>query len=434
MDRWIPIPSKELFPNEIDLGTFPRVSVYEPEGKSKETSLQECTVSLTSHRLFMDGLGSVHYLSLYLIEGIEAKTALIGSSKLTLHLRAMKGTDDLPPWKCTICETDNLGDAEKCKLCGVRPKVQSTKHAVWNCAACTFQNSDSVSKCQMCGVVRRVQQEQSSQISAIKLSFRSGSGFSHFKSLLEKALNNKAWETKATVTGAVIGVSGLMRRREEEQVKQQESLSDAFQSINQLMSKASEMAKLSETIMTQLRAKEQVTQAEDDEFRTVVSNLGLTSIVTRDVAGGAYERELAKQLADVATKLMKLKRVDIMTVTDLFCFYNRTRGTALCSPRDCIVAIQEHWPALGVPVTCRMFGRVLVVQSASHSDELVLTRIKETVVTGDDSITALRWAERNAIPLLIATEQLLQAEHNGLLARDESLRGVTFYRNMFLLE
>ena len=428
MDRWVPVSSKQLAPNEIDLGLFPRVSIYGPETKSKDAPLQECSISLTSHRLFMEGSDSLHSLSLSLVEHIESKTSLIGSSKLTLYLRPNKAGTEVPSWKCTICDTDNSGELEKCKLCGVKPKAQPMKLALWSCRACTFQNLESVDACQMCGAIRPPREQP--QIDTIKLSFKSSSVFASFKALLEKALNNKAWESKPVQVTTAIGVSGLIKKTEDLQVKQQESLSDAFQSLDQLISKASEMAKLSETIMAQLKAKEQVTQEENEEFRTVVSSLGLTSIVTRDTAGQAYERELAKQLADVAIKLMKLKRLDIMTITDLFCFYNRTRGTALCSPKDCIMAIKEYWPVLKVSIVCRMFGRVLVVQSASHSDELVLTRIKEAV--SGDPITAFKWAEKSAVPLLIATEQLLQAEQMGLLARDESLSGVTFYQNLIL--
>ena len=57
-------------------------------------------------------------------------------------------------------------------------------------------------------------------------------------------------------TGTFVGVSGVVKRSEELQSKQQEALSDAFQSIDQLVSKASEMVKLSETIMAQLKAKD----------------------------------------------------------------------------------------------------------------------------------------------------------------------------------
>jgi ESCRT-II complex subunit VPS36 len=381
---------------------------------------------LTSHRLFMEGLGSIQCLYISLIKRIESKTALIGSSKLTLYLTSNDRITGRTPWKCTICETDNLGEAEKCALCGVKPRRQ---HASWTCPACTFQNVESVDECQVCGGVKGVQGGQS-QMDAIKLSFTSSSALNKFKGLLEEALINKAWEGKSMETGTFVGVSGVVKRSEELQSKQQEALSDAFQSIDQLVSKASEMVKLSETIMAQLKAKEQVTQGERDEFKMIVSTLGLTSIVTRDSAGQAYEHELAKQLADVAMKLMRLKKVDILTVTDLFCFYNRTRGTALCSPKDCIAAIQDYWPVLKVPVMCRMFGRVLVVQSPSHSDEQMMAKIKETVRV--ECITAMKWAERNGVPLVIATEQLLQAEGSGLLARDESLSGVTFYQNDIL--
>lgn len=143
-----------------------------------------------------------------------------------------------------------------------------------------------------------------------------------------------------------------------------------------------------------------------------------------------YETELARQLADVSIKLMKLKNIDILSVTDLFCFYNRTRGTALCSPKDCIDAIQGFWPSIGVPVSCKMFGSVLVVQSAEHSDAAVLQKIRELVRTSPT--TGLKWAEKSGLPLLIASEQLFQAERAGAICRDESVAGLSFYQNRIL--
>ena len=58
MDRWMLIPSKQFLSNEMELGIFQHVSVYDADMKSKEASIQECPISLTSHRLFMEGFGS----------------------------------------------------------------------------------------------------------------------------------------------------------------------------------------------------------------------------------------------------------------------------------------------------------------------------------------------------------------------------------------
>lgn len=122
---------------------------------------------------------------------------------------------------------------------------------------------------------------QSAALAFVKIAFK-GSGFAQFKATLSQALQSQAWEAKSPLESEkAVGISGLMRRAENMQLKTEASLSDAFQDIDSLMSKAGEMVKLSEVISGKLKAREQVTQEQDDAFKSVIASLGVQSIVTR---------------------------------------------------------------------------------------------------------------------------------------------------------
>ena len=57
-----------------------------------------------------------------------------------------------------------------------------------------------------------------------------------------------------------------------------------------------------------------------------------------------------------------------MALPDVFCLFNRARGTELVSPDDLLAAV-HLFPAIGAPLHLRTFAsNVLVVQSNSHSD------------------------------------------------------------------
>ena len=61
----------------------------------------------------------------------------------------------------------------------------------------------------------------------------------------------------------------------------------------------------------------------------------------------------------------------MMAMTDVYCLFNRARGTELVSPDDLLQAC-TCFPQAGVPLTIKQFSTgALVVQSRSHSTEQV---------------------------------------------------------------
>ena len=76
------------------------------------------------------------------------------------------------------------------------------------------------------------------------------------------------------------------------------------------------------------------------------------------------------QLLDFLTPRIN-KAGGIMPLPDVYCLFNRARGSELISPDDLLTAV-KLLPAIGAQLTFRQFASgVLVVQSHAHSDEQV---------------------------------------------------------------
>ena len=61
----------------------------------------------------------------------------------------------------------------------------------------------------------------------------------------------------------------------------------------------------------------------------------------------------------------------MMPLPDVYCLFNRARGTELISPDDLLTAV-KLLPSIGAQLTFRHFASgVLVVQSPVHSDDQV---------------------------------------------------------------
>ncbi|KAM5546479.1 vacuolar protein sorting-associated protein 36 [Rosa sericea] len=242
-------------------------------------------------------------------------------------------------------------------------------------------------------------------------------------------------------TVRMVGVSGILRKEQEMWETTDKSLQDAFQDLNALMSKAKEMVMLAEKMRQKLLSgsTSQAGAAEDEELGSKqemqdwLLSVGIISPVTKESAGALYHQQLSRQLADFVR--LPLERAGgMMNLIDIYCLFNRARGTELISPEDLLQAC-FLWEKFDVPVMLRKFDSgVMVIQNKSHSDEEIFARIK-TLATKPDALRTGISASDAAITLGIAPgmakEHLLTAESKGFLCRDISPDGFRFYINLF---
>ncbi|GJU75650.1 vacuolar protein sorting-associated protein 36 [Tanacetum coccineum] len=238
----------------------------------------------------------------------------------------------------------------------------------------------------------------------------------------------------------VVGVSGILRKEQEMWESTDKSLQDAFQDLNALMSKAKEMVILAEKMRQKLlsgsSSQADATTDEMDskeEMQNWLLSVGIVSPVTKESAGALYHQELSRQLADFV-KIPLERAGGIMNMIDIYCLFNRARGTELISPDDLLRAC-SLWEKFNVPVMLKKFeSGVMVIQNKSHSDEEVFSRIKSLVQKPEalqSGVSATDAARTLGIAPAMAKEHLLAAESKGFLCRDVSPDGFRFYINIF---
>ncbi|XP_027107328.1 vacuolar protein sorting-associated protein 36 isoform X2 [Coffea arabica] len=239
----------------------------------------------------------------------------------------------------------------------------------------------------------------------------------------------------------VVGVAGILRKEQEMWESTDKSLQDAFQDLNALMSKAKEMVMLAEKMRLKLLAgsNNQATGAAEDELGTKeemqdwLLSVGIASPVTKESAGALYHQQLSRQLADFVR--IPLERAGgTINLIDVYCLFNRARGTELISPDDLLQAC-SLWEKFDVPVMLRKFDSgVMVIQNKAHSDDEVFARIRSLVTKPDalqSGVSASDAAMTLGVAPAMAKEYLLTAEGKGLLCRDISPDGFRFYINLF---
>jgi len=158
-----------------------------------------------------------------------------------------------------------------------------------------------------------------------------------------------------------------------------------------------------------------------------------------------------------------------MQLSDIYCLYNRARGTDLISPEDLIKAcslfedlnlpvklmtISHHQEKLGKeeegerglqqqkqkqqqhqqhsPDETIFDGIKVVSLSLIHGGISVESVADFVVGKSGGKVSALDVSVGKGIPLSLAKDYLFKAEEACILTRDESVEGVLFYPNLFV--
>jgi ESCRT-II complex subunit VPS36 len=261
-----------------------------------------------------------------------------------------------------------------------------------------------------------------------------------FNKLLQKALDRQAWQSKEKmetkhrasdqIASRKVGVDAILAKNALRHKEAAILTDSAFEGdAENLLREAGELVKI---ITKYVATLEHSGEGNPDEVHLtdMLSNMGMTAALSKsDVRGNNFFQLLARQLADFM--LPKLKSAGgVMTLTDVYCLFNRARGTNLISPDDMLTAA-SLLGELKLGMSLRSFpSGVKVIQQDAFDDVTMAKKLKQLSLT--KPLTALHVSRDLHIPSILAQEQLLAAERLGYLCRDVTLETTRFYPNRFV--
>lgn len=231
-------------------------------------------------------------------------------------------------------------------------------------------------------------------------------------------------------------MAGIMDRQAKQREETKKLAEGAFEDLQALMGKAEALVKVIERYSSILEKKKKESgekDSEQEEFDALLNNIGIVNPVTKRSSGSRYHEELARELsAYLQRSLASHSKAGMITLADLYCIANRARGTELVSPNDLYQAC-SLFVKLQLPFSLKKLkSGVLVVQSASQSDEKVLEKIQQLMNTKRyDALSSSIVARELSIPIALASDHLCVAESLLYLCRDETIQETWFYVNRF---
>lgn len=237
------------------------------------------------------------------------------------------------------------------------------------------------------------------------------------------------------------GIGRIENRLKSKHEDTDKNISVAFQDLSQLMTMAQQMTRLSKSIASKIKEHgSQVTTDETVLFKSHLLELGIEQQIDMGLASKSsyssrdrYYEDLARQIASIVKPVMERSRQDQLTLSDTYCCFNRARGMDLVSPEDIKNACEKmkSIPDLQLKMVQYKSG-LLVIQSQTCNDEDVLGKTV-SLVEQAGCLTPLQLASRSSISVQLARQRLCEAELEGKLCRDQSIEGLKFYPNKFLV-
>jgi ESCRT-II complex subunit VPS36 len=416
------LENKELKRDERVLCTTAQVGMY--ENNNKLVSYDAGVLQLTSHRLMFiptDSSTIPIELSLDRITTVAAQSGFLTSSPKILVTAVERERERVEmEWSCSICDMVNKG-VDTCTRCGVKSNVPVYGVV---CHLCTYINHPDLGHCDMCGVELEIQRVEEC---LIKLSFRNG-GQQDILLFLNQALKDKQWlltePTSTKIKGQ--GVSAILSTLEQRSDETRQTIQDSFQDLDQLMTQANQVTQLVKSILSKVQSPHN----QDGEFQRQLWELGLAQPPTSNLSKTDYHKQISSELLVFLKAYSLSKKVKVISLSDVYCLFNRARRSSLISPHDLYTAASLLEPTDEFCLKTFRSG-VVIMESKDVRDESFLDTIMEWI-RQSQHCTPLEMARECTCSVFVAKEILVSMEEKGWICRDDTIYGLVFYPNLFL--
>lgn len=238
-----------------------------------------------------------------------------------------------------------------------------------------------------------------------------------------------------------------------------ESLQTAFKDLDSLFKEAENMISIANKL-TQIVNSENLDK-DDESYKLhteIMDKMGIWSPVTRTTHRNEslYLKELSKELCDfiihkvfvgnsriqffidnrkINDKLEDDFKINLsmISLADIYCIFNRARGTELISPEDLLDAC-KLFKDLNLPLKLVELESGFLMITTIDLDEKSVTKKIYKLLTREGRMTSAQLSQLQNIALPMALHYLYKSEELGLLCRDESSEGLVFYPNLFFTE
>ena len=152
-----------------------------------------------------------------------------------------------------------------------------------------------------------------------------------------------------------------------------------------------------------------------------------SSTVSKDTSGKSFHKQLSLEIEDFLNTALN-KFGGVLGLVDLYCLYNRARGTDMISPEDLLIAVNQLNETSTKYMIRNYTSGLKTVQSRLFKEdqyyEMIAGKLQQ-----EGCLSTMKLAEAMKVNVALMKEHVAIAEERGFVCKDESYEGVQWYEN-----
>jgi ESCRT-II complex subunit VPS36 len=178
-----------------------------------------------------------------------------------------------------------------------------------------------------------------------------------------------------------------------------------------------------------------MSENEMKEIEEVMFNMGMTdnftSHVSKSISGKHFLQDLAEEIELFLDRVINTERFSgVIGLVDLFCLYNRARGTDLVGPEDLNSACQLiNQSSTKYMIKQYTKSGIKTIQLKTFSETGYYEKIS-AALGENEGMTADKLATHFKINVGVMKEHIQEAELQGFICVDDSHEGLRYHPNL----
>lgn len=222
----------------------------------------------------------------------------------------------------------------------------------------------------------------------------------------------------------------IMNQDRQEVAHNQDKVMASFNSLDGLMKSIETLKDVLSFIKNQGLNRDQDFQNshQKSEADNILSDLGVVDITTKTEAGDSFYIKTAQAISDLFTKILP-KAKNIMSLIDVYLYYNRLAGLNLITPDDQVQACRL-FKQIKSPLELReLESGIKIIMFKTHDPREDFKKNLFPYLDNVNGLSGEELAKKSDVSQIVAKIRLQDAQKMGALVEDNSLEGVRYFQN-----
>ena len=214
----------------------------------------------------------------------------------------------------------------------------------------------------------------------------------------------------------------------------QDKIQSSFSSINGLLKNTESLKEVLGYIKQAglNKDKEFLHSHQKSEADEILTNLGVIDVVTKDEEGNldSFYLKTVRLINEIfSTKGIQEKKGNIMSLIDMYLYYNRLMGMNLITPDDLLKACRLFEKIKSPLELKELESGVKVIQFRSHDPRKDFKEFIYPYLEAENGLSCEDLAKKSGASLIVAKLRLQDNYKMGSLVLDNSLEGKRYFIN-----